>query len=256
MCEFIPEDYLCISPHTAPVPLVFDPFADDFVLAKRALTGPQDAEETTTGCTFSMAKFVHRNFIKEVADSSKPSSSCMVDGTVEAQSVATQVPSEDWRTLNGAGLKGLISLPRSSLPRQLSEADTDTDSDTNDDGIQIPSGEAHGIPLSRSLAPAGVCIITAETARKIFIAKTKRVRSKKDGLACRLGNNFGISAKAVRDIWRLRTWAHATWPLWAPEDMTKHFKKKLCVSCRDAELTSIHEACMACKNKVPVGSKC
>jgi len=253
MHAFIPEDYLCTSPRPVPVPLVIDPFADDFVLAKCALAEPQDAQETTTGCTSSMAKFVDHSFTKEVAHS-EASSSGRVGCTVEAQNVATQVPSEDFRALNEAKLEELISLPLSSLPRQQSEADTDTQTDTNDAGINIPLGEARGIPLSSSLAPAGVCIISAETARKIF--KTKRTRSRNDGLACRLGKNFGITAKAVRDIWRLRTWTHATWPLWAPEDMTKHFTKKLCVSCRNAGLTSIHQACMACKNKVSIGNKC
>ncbi|EKX44359.1 hypothetical protein GUITHDRAFT_109808 [Guillardia theta CCMP2712] len=37
-----------------------------------------------------------------------------------------------------------------------------------------------------------------------------------------LGRRYGITPKAVRDIWNRRTWAHATRHLWEEEDRTAH----------------------------------
>ena len=51
----------------------------------------------------------------------------------------------------------------------------------------------------------GVCTITEEEAVIIFRAN-KAERVKRDRLASRLADEYGITAKAVRDIWSLRTW--------------------------------------------------
>jgi hypothetical protein len=106
-------------------------------------------------------------------------------------------------------------------PTHVGEQNTeDSDEDMPDEM------ESASIDLSGSHpAPEGVRTITEEGARLIFIARAQRNSSKKDGLAVRLGAEFGISAKAVRDIWRLRTWAHATWPYWTPADRVRHRKQ-------------------------------
>ena len=51
----------------------------------------------------------------------------------------------------------------------------------------------------------GPCVITAEQARSIFVAR-RNIGARH--LASRLAPEVGISSKAIRDIWSLRTWTH------------------------------------------------
>jgi len=53
-------------------------------------------------------------------------------------------------------------------------------------------------------------VLTPATAVQIYRAKQGKTRQD----AARLGARFGVSAKAVRDIWRRRTWPRATKHLW------------------------------------------
>ena len=39
-----------------------------------------------------------------------------------------------------------------------------------------------------------------------------------DGLAASLAKEYGITGKAIRDIWTLRTWANTTRPYWTAAD--------------------------------------
>jgi len=71
----------------------------------------------------------------------------------------------------------------------------------------------------------GVCTISSHDAIHIFVA-AKHDRAKRDGLAIRLANEFGITAKAVRDIWNLRTWAQVTKPLWSTLEECHFVKRK------------------------------
>jgi len=146
-----------------------------------------------------------------------------------------------------------LSLEWSLSPSQISE--DDNEDETNVDRKDRPSIGSNeiGIPCPHSLAPAGVCTITGEEAQMIFMARWKRNPCKKDGLAICLGKQFGITAKAVRDIWCLRTWTRATWPLWKAEDFSKYLKRRLCVSCRKADVRSIDQACKVCKERVILG---
>jgi len=59
--------------------------------------------------------------------------------------------------------------------------------------------------------------ITKEVAVNIFLAK-KTARRKQDRLAMRLAAEHGITAKAVRDIWSLRTWRRETEQYWTDDD--------------------------------------
>ena len=69
--------------------------------------------------------------------------------------------------------------------------------------------------------------ISQEAAIAIFVAKKRRAhRSRRDNLASTLAARYGITPRAVRDIWNLRTWAHATQPFWTTDDhkifLSKH----------------------------------
>jgi len=80
-------------------------------------------------------------------------------------------------------------------------------------------------PGKTSASHRGVCSISAYDAIHIFVA-AKHDRAKRDGLAIRLANDFGITAKAVRDIWNLRTWAQVTKPFWSPLEECHSVKRK------------------------------
>ena len=43
-------------------------------------------------------------------------------------------------------------------------------------------------------------------------------RVKRDSLSAELAAEFGITSKAVRDIWNLRTWTWTTLPYWTQAD--------------------------------------
>jgi len=73
----------------------------------------------------------------------------------------------------------------------------------------------------------GVCRISSNDAILIFNA-AKHDRTKRDRLANRFAKEFGITSKAVRDIWNLRTWVQTTKPFWTPPDETKFLKRELC----------------------------
>eukprot|EP00277_Geminigera_cryophila_P018303 CAMPEP_0179437354 /NCGR_PEP_ID=MMETSP0799-20121207/21260_1 /TAXON_ID=46947 /ORGANISM="Geminigera cryophila, Strain CCMP2564" /LENGTH=359 /DNA_ID=CAMNT_0021218233 /DNA_START=45 /DNA_END=1124 /DNA_ORIENTATION=+ len=96
----------------------------------------------------------------------------------------------------------------------------------------------------------GVCTICAGDAVAIFVAK--RSKSKRDHLATRLAEEFGVTAKAVRDIWNLRTWRTVTAQYWSPADAEKFLNRRLCPSCCNCGFTSIQQACSNCRGKFPV----
>ena len=50
-----------------------------------------------------------------------------------------------------------------------------------------------------------------------------------------LAAQYGITAKAVRDIWNKRTWVHATHTLWTEEEKSEYSRRrKLCDMCKIA----------------------
>jgi hypothetical protein len=69
-----------------------------------------------------------------------------------------------------------------------------------------------------------VCTISSNDAITIFNA-AKHDRTQRNRLANQFAQEFGITPKAVRDIWNLRTWVHTTKPFWLPPD-EKHFLKR------------------------------
>ena len=64
--------------------------------------------------------------------------------------------------------------------------------------------------------------------------------------AASLATQFGITAKAVRDVWNLRTWTKTTMPFWTQADLNT----RLCKECRSRKIRSLPEACDTC-SKLP-----
>jgi hypothetical protein len=79
-----------------------------------------------------------------------------------------------------------------------------------------------GAPTNQSSTSRGPCVITAEQARSIFVAR-RNIGARH--LASRLAPEVGISSKAIRDIWSLRTWSHVTRPYWTQADHDKFERK-------------------------------
>lgn len=126
----------------------------------------------------------------------------------------------------------------------------------NDDHSQSSGhgGEGSGMQLDAERVDcAGVCTISAPAAVLIYNAKKGQAARRGDGLAMGLAERFGITSKAVRDIWTMRSWASTTFPHWTPEDHDKFMKKKLCENCRNQGLTSFEHACVRCKARKPRG---
>ena len=72
-----------------------------------------------------------------------------------------------------------------------------------------------GLRGSRDATPAHIRkrqSLTIEAVTQIFLAK--RTHSRQRGLTSRLARHHGVTAKAVRDIWTLRTWKAVTEPMW------------------------------------------
>ena len=78
------------------------------------------------------------------------------------------------------------------------------------------------LQLGGRIQRESVSKISDEAAVCIFLAGRHASR---DGLSARLAGEYGISTKAVRDIWNLRTWRHVTKPHWAPRDMQRFQSK-------------------------------
>jgi hypothetical protein len=76
--------------------------------------------------------------------------------------------------------------------------------------------------------PTPRATLNAKDAVAIYLAKGKHCE--RDGIAAILACRYGITPKAVRDIWTLRTWAKATMPYMSREDLVllhhKHCTKR------------------------------
>ena len=87
-------------------------------------------------------------------------------------------------------------------------------------GTRPPVGGARWLSRAR-----GVCILTAQEAITIFVARKER-SGIRDQVASRLALKFGVSPRTVRDIWNLRTWAETTRSLWSPTDVAREANNK------------------------------
>ena len=84
---------------------------------------------------------------------------------------------------------------------------------------------AGGKPPRSAPAARAVCVLTAEQAVTIFLARKERT-GKRGTVANRLACRYGVSPRTVRDIWNLRTWTEATRPQWSSADFARSAKKE------------------------------
>lgn len=116
------------------------------------------------------------------------------------------------------------------------------------DNVDGNAGREESSPVSQgSCQHRGVCTISAQDVVTIFVARQSRIP--RDGLATRLAEEFGVTAKAVRDIWTLRTWVPVTEQHWSAADYAQFLCKRLCPGCRNCGFTSIQQACATCRDK-------
>ena len=83
----------------------------------------------------------------------------------------------------------------------------------------------------------------------IQIFEAKADREVRDTLAASVAAQFGITAKAVRDIWNLRTWVQTTEPYWTQADHAHFLTKRpsrLCEECKARNVRSRSAACQRC----------
>ena len=95
-------------------------------------------------------------------------------------------------------------------------------------------------------------VITAADAVRIYSAKLRKTRHD----AARLAAKFGITAKAIRDIWRRRTWKRTTAHLWArqvTQNDTENGKARLVAD--EASRAAAHPHSLAKGEGVDVGGR-
>lgn len=105
-----------------------------------------------------------------------------------------------------------------TLPRHLSPTVAHAFSRTASPASALARERSTPVPRLR-------CKISHEDATTIFLAARGRQHEPQNGLSSRLADEYGITAKAVRDIWNLRTWRHATKLHWGPKEF-KHCQDK------------------------------
>lgn len=94
--------------------------------------------------------------------------------------------------------------------------------------------------------------ITAADA--IAIYKLKPVKPRACGnLSTHLAVQYNITEKAVRDIWRTRTWKRATKPFWTQPDQVCFMKKHGCAECHKKGVQKLSHACHKCMAPVKRG---
>ena len=96
--------------------------------------------------------------------------------------------------------------------------------------------------------------LTSQDARTIY--EVKRAGQTPHN-AARLAVQYGITAKAVRDIWIHRTWKQATVSLWTLHETKEYIKTKLCARCNCAVEAGIFlaNATRGCAKCVRVAQK-
>jgi hypothetical protein len=88
--------------------------------------------------------------------------------------------------------------------------------------------------------------LTDQDAVEIYLARYAKGRHD----AALLAGRFNVTAKAIRDIWRRRTWWRATRHLWTPEEKTKHLRNLLCPTCKFLNVDSQTDACQLCARQI------
>ena len=146
----------------------------------------------------------------------------------------------------------VVSLP--TVGFQVSESSANPPPESKDESrlrarVKVESrhedqGHAANEPEERRVRASHVATLGAEAA--IIIYRAKERHTPRDHMSSALAEEYGITMKAVRDIWNLRTWAWTTMPYWTTTDLDSFLKKHLCAHCRGEGVKSIAAACKLC----------
>ena len=91
-------------------------------------------------------------------------------------------------------------------------------------------------------------MLTSDDARAIYQVKNN---GKDAHDAARLAEHYGITAKAIRDVWSHRTWVRATVTSWTHDEVKAYVHTRLCAGCRNAGISFRHGmACQRCMRSV------
>lgn len=82
-----------------------------------------------------------------------------------------------------------------------------------------PGLPSEGVPSAQAPSVSGLGVgITAPAAITIYQAKAKKTHR----TGAHLSQLFGVTPKAIRDIWNLRSWTLTTKPYWSEQDREKY----------------------------------
>jgi hypothetical protein len=88
--------------------------------------------------------------------------------------------------------------------------------------MKTPTGRASSLSPTRDRNLSATLDIDAA----IDIFRAKNTHTPRDGTSAALAAKYGITPKAVRDIWNLRTWAGTTRPFWTRRDEALWARKR------------------------------
>ena len=115
------------------------------------------------------------------------------------------------------------NLPFPASPDSTSSADPE---DASERRSASPARSMHRAVLSK--AQAVEIYLAAQAAREGGVDPLQ------GGISARLAKRYGVSPKAIRDIWNRRTWTHETRHLWAANEqpMIRYKKLPAMAACR------------------------
>jgi hypothetical protein len=108
---------------------------------------------------------------------------------------------------------------------------------------EVEQSGSEGLHL---ISSAFMSVSTIDAQDAIAIFRAKELRMPRDRTSAVLSEQYGITMKAVRDVWNLRTWAWSTMPFWTKRDLHKFLQKHLCDKCRRNGVQSVASACSLC----------
>ena len=97
-------------------------------------------------------------------------------------------------------------------PRRIDAAESHPDS------MNVKSLSQRRLVTSMQTANKSRVLLTQEQAREIFLLKSNHEGSSTHSASIRLAHQYHVSSKAIRDIWKGRSWLQATFDLWESDD--------------------------------------
>ena len=94
------------------------------------------------------------------------------------------------------------------------EEEEEEEEDEEETRTQLPPGCTHLAPFQPQPCKRKRASLDEKSAVEIFLAK-RTMMGARSGLSRRLANKYEVTAKAVRDVWVIRTWTNATKPYWS-----------------------------------------